>query len=104
YVDNRSAAHFFEEADLDFLVAFAGIAAVAMENTNLAERLRREAVVRSSFERYFNPSLAARIAADPPPVRLGGGRRRIALRSADVRGFTPRAEDRKSTRLNSCHV
>src|SRR5690606_2355537 len=74
YVDNRSAAHFFEEADLDFLVAFAGIAAVAMENTNLAERLRREAVVRSSFERYFNPSLAARIAADPQAVRLGGER------------------------------
>jgi adenylate cyclase len=92
YVDNRSAAYMFEESDLDFLVAFAGIAAVAMENTSFAERLRREAVVRSSFERFFNPSLAARIAADPQAVRLGGERRRVAVLFADIRGFTPRAE------------
>src|SRR5690606_1747364 len=33
YVDNRSVTHCFEESDLDFLVAFGGIAAVAIENT-----------------------------------------------------------------------
>lgn len=92
YVDNRSVTHVFDESDLDFLIAFGGIAAVALENTRFAERLRREAVVRSSFERFFNPALAARIAADPQAVRLGGERRRVAVLFADVRGFTPRAE------------
>ncbi len=92
YVDNRSITHLFDEADLDFLVAFAGLAAVAIENTRFAERLQREAVVRSSFERYFTPQLAARIAADPHAVRLGGERRRVAVLFADIRGFTARAE------------
>lgn len=92
YVDNRTVSYSFDEDDLDFMVAFAGIAAVAIENASFAERLRREAVVRSSFERYFNPALAARIASDPHAVRLGGERKRVAVLFADVRGFTPRAE------------
>src|SRR5690606_21617968 len=92
YVDNRTVAHSFDEDDLDFMVAFGGIAAVAIENASFAERLRREAVVRSSFERYFNPALAARIASDPHAVRLGGERKRVAVLFPDVRGFTPRAE------------
>ncbi len=92
YVDNRSITHLFDEGDLDFLVAFAGLAAVAIENTRFAERLQQEAVVRSSFERYFTPQLAARIAADPHAVRLGGERRRVAVLFADIRGFTTRAE------------
>ena len=62
YVDNPSITHRFSDDDLEFLVAFAGIAAVAIENSQFAERIRREGIVRSNFERYFAPQLAARIA------------------------------------------
>ncbi|HZX68761.1 MAG TPA: GAF domain-containing protein, partial [Candidatus Elarobacter sp.] len=45
YVDNFQSTHRFGEADLDFLIAFAGIAAVAIENSQFGERIRREALV-----------------------------------------------------------
>jgi signal transduction histidine kinase len=46
YVDNRSATHVFTDADLEFLVAFASQAAVAVKNASLYRRLERETVER----------------------------------------------------------
>lgn len=92
YVDNLTLTHRFDTADLEFLVAFAGIAAVAIENSQFAERIRHEALVRSNFERYFAPSLAARIASSPDAVRLGGEKRNVAVLFSDIRGFTSLSE------------
>ena len=92
YVDNLTATHRFGERDLEFLIAFAGIAGVAIENSKFGERLRREALVRSNFERYFAPSLAARIASAPEAVRLGGDKRTVAVLFSDIRGFTALSE------------
>jgi signal transduction histidine kinase len=46
YVDNQSAARLFTEDDLEFLLAFASQAAVALENATLYRRLEQETVVR----------------------------------------------------------
>jgi adenylate cyclase len=92
YVDNQAATHRFGDDDLDFLVAFSGIGGVAIENSKFAERIRKEALVRSNFERYFAPSLAARIASAPDAVRLGGDKRAIAVLFSDIRGFTALTE------------
>lgn len=46
YVDNLSIPHVFSEPDLEFLVAFASQAAVAVENASLYRRLERETVER----------------------------------------------------------
>ncbi len=92
YVDNPSTEHRFSDEDLEFLVAFAGIAAVAIENSQFAERIRRETLVRSNFERYFAPQLAARIASSPEALRLGGEKRAVAVLFSDIRGFTPLSE------------
>ncbi|MGQ0712234.1 MAG: adenylate/guanylate cyclase domain-containing protein [Gemmatimonadaceae bacterium] len=92
YVDNQAATHRFGDDDLDFLVAFSGIGGVAIENSTFAERIRKEALVRSNFERYFAPSLAARIASAPDAVRLGGDKRAIAVLFSDIRGFTALSE------------
>jgi adenylate cyclase len=91
YVDNFSLKR-FTESDLDFLIAFAGIAAVALENGQLAERIRKEALARSNFERFFTPHLAARIASSPDAVKLGGDKRRVAVLFSDIRGFTALSE------------
>jgi adenylate cyclase len=88
YVDSADPARRFDEADLDFLAAFAGLAAAALENARLAERLRREAVARENFARYFAPPVAERIAASESPARPGGERRTVAVLFADLRGFT----------------
>jgi adenylate cyclase len=87
----RGTPHRVDEDDLELLVALAGIAAVALENIRFAERSRQEAVIRGNFERFFTPHLAARIAASPGALRLGGERRRVAVLFSDIRGFTPLA-------------
>lgn len=93
YVDNLTTTQRFGDDDLDFLVAFSNIAAVAIENGEMAERIRRASLVRSNFERFFAPSLAARIAESPDAVRLGGDKRRVAVLFSDIRGFTALAEE-----------
>ncbi|CAN5922339.1 adenylate/guanylate cyclase domain-containing protein [soil metagenome] len=92
YVDNPSITHRFSDEDLEFLVAFAGIAAVAIENSQFAERIRREGIVRSNFERYFAPQLAARIAGSPEALKLGGDKRAVVVLFSDIRGFTALSE------------
>ncbi|MFN2565423.1 MAG: adenylate/guanylate cyclase domain-containing protein [Gemmatimonadaceae bacterium] len=92
YVDNVTTTHRFGEEDLEFLVAFSAIAAVAIENSQYADRIRRETLVRSNFERFFPPALAARIAGAPESVRPGGEKRLVTVLFTDIRGFTALAE------------
>ena len=92
YVDNLTTAHRFGEEDLEFLIAFAGIAGVAIENSQFADRIRRETLARSNFERFFAPGLAARIASSPDAVKLGGEKRNVAVLFSDIRGFTALSE------------
>ena len=93
YVDNQALTHRFDEEDLEFVIAFAGIAGVAIENGEFAERIRQEALVRSNFERFFSPGIAERIAATPEgAAALAGDRRPVAVLFTDVRGFTPLSE------------
>jgi adenylate cyclase len=92
YVDNVTATHRFSDDDFEFCIAFAGIAAVAIENSQYAQRIQRELLTRSNFERFFTPQLAKRIAESQETIRLGGEKRIIAVLFSDIRGFTALAE------------
>ena len=92
YVDNLSSTHLFNADDLDFLVAFSAIAAIALEHSAFAHRIRQEAIIRSNFERYFAPAVAARIAREPGAVQLGGEKRTVVVLFSDIRGFTTLSE------------
>ncbi|MBI2401435.1 MAG: GAF domain-containing protein [Gemmatimonadetes bacterium] len=92
YVDNLTATHSFGDEDLEFLIAFSGIAAVSIENSHLTDRIRREAVVVANFQRYFAPNLAAQIANQQGAVQLGGSKRPVFIFFSDIRGFTPMSE------------
>jgi adenylate cyclase len=92
YVDNVTSAHRFSDDDFEFCIAFAGIAAVAIENSQFAQRIQRELLARSNFERFFTPQLARRIAESSETIRLGGDKRPIAVLFTDIRGFTAMAE------------
>jgi adenylate cyclase len=92
YVDHVTSSSQFSEDDFEFCIAFAGIAAVAIENGQFAQRIQRELLTRSNFERFFAPQLAQRIAASSETVRLGGEKRPIAVLFSDIRGFTALAE------------
>ncbi len=93
YVDNLTATNSFGDEDLEFLIAFSGIAAVAIENGQLTDRIRREAVVLSNFQRYFAPNVAAQIVSQVGSVKLGSGEKRpVVIFFSDIRGFTPMSE------------
>jgi adenylate cyclase len=92
YVDNLTATNSFSDEDLDFLIAFSGLAAVAIENSSLADRMKRDAVVLSNFQRYFAPNLAEQIASQEGEVQLGGAKRPVVVFFSDIRGFTPMSE------------
>ena len=92
YVDSLTATHAFTSDDLDFLIAFSGVASVAIENGQLADHIRREALVLSNFQRYFSPDLAKQIAEHGEEVKLGGQKRDVVILFSDIRGFTSMSE------------
>ncbi len=92
YLDHLGNGHSFTEEDLEFFTAFAGMAAVAIENSRLIDRVRREAVVLSNFQRYFAPDLARQIAGQEEEIQLGGAKRRAVVLFSDIRGFTSLSE------------
>jgi adenylate cyclase len=91
-VDNLTDAHAFRDEDLRFLVAFSGIAAIAIKNSQFAERIQHETHIRSNFERYVAPHVAADIARRTDAVRPGGDKRPVVVLFADIRGFTALSE------------
>jgi len=92
YVDNLTATHSFSDDDLKFLIAFGSLAAVAIENSQRSEQMRREALVLSNFQRYFSPNIAQVIAQQQDAGRLPSEKRRSCCFFSDIRGFTPMSE------------
>ncbi len=101
YVDQAGDARDFADEDFDLCIAFAGIAAVAIENGQFAQRIQRDALARSNFERFFTPQLAKRIADSAESIRLGGDKRTVAVLFSDVRGFTALAETMRPEEIAS---
>jgi adenylate cyclase len=92
YVDNLTATHAFTDEDLEFLIAFSGVASVAIENSSLSDRIRREMLKLSNFQRYFSPDLAKQIAGHGEEMKLGGDKRPVVIMFTDIRGFTSMSE------------
>ncbi len=92
YLDNLTSIGSFSDEDLQFIVAFSGLAALGIRNSRQADQIRREAMVRSNFERYFAPNVALEIARQQGEAKPGGEKRPITVLFSDIRGFTTMSE------------
>lgn len=61
YVDNLSLPNIYSDEDLEFLIALANQAAIAIENTELNKKLEAAAVMQSKFERFFPKTVSKKL-------------------------------------------
>ncbi|MCA0377325.1 MAG: FHA domain-containing protein [Gemmatimonadetes bacterium] len=103
YVDHLGHRGGFVEGDLSLLVAFAAIAAAAVERERQVEALQVATRLRERLERYFTPHVASRFAresaAGTSPATLTGLRQPVVVLFSDLRGFTAIAETLPPTAL-----
>ncbi|MFH1422931.1 MAG: adenylate/guanylate cyclase domain-containing protein [Planctomycetota bacterium] len=95
YVDNLHEPNIFSENDLDLLTAVANQVAVAIKKEDLHERLRREAILRSSLEKYNSREVVNMIVNQ---LEKGGTaaldmrEAEVSILFADLVSFTPLCE------------
>lgn len=61
YVDNLSLTNIYSDEDLDFLIALANQAAIAIENSELNKKIEAEAVMQSKLERFFPKTISKKL-------------------------------------------
>lgn len=95
YVDNTHEPNVFGESDLDLLTGVANQIAVALIKEELNEQIRKQAVIRSSLERYNSRQVVDQIIEQIE----GGGHVAIEMKEthasalfADLQNFTPLCE------------
>jgi adenylate cyclase len=92
YVDKANVSGSFSPDDLALLNAVASQAGIAVDNAQAYEQLSQEAIARASFQRFLPPHIIDIILESPERLQLGGTVQLITVLFADIRQFTPLAE------------
>jgi adenylate cyclase len=93
YLENGDRTNPFGEPDLEFMTAFAGLAALALEHQRLREREREEAAVLERLQRYLSPGVAAEVALRQGEVSLlRPARRPVVLLHCELHDFATPAD------------
>lgn len=87
YVDNLSVSNRFTEEDLLFLCGFANLAALAIANARLYEKIEREAAFRQALLRFFPERVAQRLR-DSGGGELVPTEVEVTVLFCDLTGFT----------------
>jgi adenylate cyclase len=87
YVDNLSRAHGFTQEDLEFLAAFANQAAIALDNSLLRQQLEEEAVLRTTYLRFFPPATLKKLQF-ARSAQLGVIETEVTILFSDISQFT----------------
>jgi len=71
------------------MMALFGVLALLAYRYLMEERAR--AAVQATFQRYFPPTVARRLVADPQRLHVGGERKQLTVLFSDITGFTARS-------------
>jgi adenylate cyclase len=89
----------FGHEELEFAMAFATEAALAIERSGLREDLEREIALKASLSRFFSKGMLEEIAKDPERLSGGGKETPSSVLFADIRNYTQLADT-----LSPCEV
>jgi adenylate cyclase len=85
YADNLSMANVYSEEDLEFLIALANQAAIAIENAELSNKIQSAAVMQAKLERFFPQSVSKKLKEEGS---LDIVDTEVTALFADITGFT----------------
>ncbi len=92
FLDSRERIGAFTTKDLEVLSAIAQQASVALENSDYARALEREAEQRAQLSRFLSPALVEQAARGALELSKGGALTEITIMFCDIRGFTGMSE------------
>jgi adenylate cyclase len=92
FLDSRERIGAFTTKDLEVLTAIAAQASVALENSEYARALEREAEQRAQLSRFLSPALVEQAARGALELSKGGALTEITILFCDIRGFTSMSE------------
>jgi adenylate cyclase len=98
-LDSQIAANAFQEKDLNLFQNVANQAAVAIQNSLYAKKLKDEALTRERFQRLLSPAIAEQVLSGKVEVKKGGELRDTTMLFSDIRGFTSMSESRNAQEI-----
>lgn len=87
-VGHKKSGKFYNREDVELLETLTAHGAVAIENARLAERMKREEVLRANLSRYASPQAVEQIVKRDVEINLSGERKLVTALFTDIRGFT----------------
>lgn len=87
YLDNRLTEDAFNESDQELFFAFASLAAIAIENARLFQRIQYEEKVRNTMSRNLSTPVVEMLMQNPEDWKPGGTLQRVTVLFSDIRGF-----------------
>ena len=92
FCDTRERTNAFSEKDLKVLAGIASQAAIALENSDLARKIEREAITRAELSRFLAPAVAEAVVSGKVELLRVGRLAEVSCIFADIRGFTTMSE------------
>lgn len=85
YADNLSLTNIYSDEDLEFMIALANQAAIAIENTELNKKIEAAAVMQAKLERFFPKTVSKKLREEGNIEVIDT---EITALFSDIRGFT----------------
>jgi class 3 adenylate cyclase len=85
--------------DLELLSTLTGQGAVALQNSNLVDQMKKEEIVRTNLSRYLSPQIVDRVINNDVHLNLGGNRKAVTILFSDIRDFTTISETMPADQL-----